>query len=196
MSSNGTPIVPALEHGSIYNKTFWLAYVANVSLVTANALTFRFAELVNYLGGSEMIAGDIVSTGLIVAVVARLSFSHVIDHYGTRRMWVLTSLLYIAGSGMFVATSQLSWAIYLARVLFVVGLTGMFACSITHIQNHVPAHRRTEIIGNLGSSGFIGMIIGSNLGDWILNTVADGRPQFIALFGGAAAWAWFTLRSY
>ena len=40
-----------------------------------------------------------------------------------------------------------SWSIYLARIAYFVGLTGMFACSMTHIQNQVPAHRRTEVIG-------------------------------------------------
>ena len=43
-------------------------------------------------------------------------------------------------------------------------LAGMFTCSIVHIQNQVPAERRTEVIGNLGSSGFLGMIVGSLLG--------------------------------
>lgn len=177
----------AIIEPSIYDRTFWLAYLANTILVLANALTFRFAELVHYLGGSERVAGDIVAVGLLVSVVVRLSSSHVIDDYGTRRMWTLCSLLYITGCLLFLLAHELSWWLYLARIAFVVGLTGMFACSMTHIQNHVPPHRRTEIIGNLGSSGFIGMVLGSNLGDVILRIVPDGRPQFLVLFGTAAA---------
>jgi len=174
------------DDSTVYDRTFWLAYFANTLLVLANALTFRFAELIHYLGGSERVAGDIVAVALTLSVLVRLSVSHVIDDYGTRRMWILCSILYVGGCCMFIAASDLSWWIYAARVASVVGLTGMFACSVTHIQNHVPAHRRTEIIGNLGSSGFIGMILGSNLGDWILRVVPNGRPQFVALFGGAA----------
>ncbi len=49
---------------SIYNRVFWMAYAANVSLVMANALTFRFAEFVSWLGGSEQTAGTIVSVGI------------------------------------------------------------------------------------------------------------------------------------
>ena len=65
MSTPETLAAPALrESETIYNRVFWLAYAANVSLVTANALTFRFAELVNYLGGTEEITGAIVSTGM------------------------------------------------------------------------------------------------------------------------------------
>lgn len=180
------PETTRLIEPNVYDRTFWLGYLANTLLVLANALTYRFAELVNYLGGTERVAGDIVAVALLLSVFVRLSISHVIDDYGTRRMWVLSSLLYIVGCAMFLTARDLSWWIYAARMAFVVGLTGMFACSVTHIQNHVPPHRRTEIIGNLGSSGFIGMVLGSNLGDWILRTVPDGRPQFFALFGGAA----------
>jgi MFS family permease len=77
------------------------------------------------------------------------------------------------------------WLLYVARAAFYVGLTGMFACSMAHIQNHVPADRRTEIIGNLGSSGFVGMILGSNLGDAILYFISTPQLQFLFLFGGA-----------
>ncbi len=170
----------------VYGRTFWLAYLANSALILASSLTFRFAELVHHLGGSESTAGDIVAFGTAVAVVLRLSVSHVLDDYGTRRLWPACTLLFIAGCVTFLVLTQLSWVMYAARAAFFVGLTGMFACSMTHIQNHVPPERRTEIIGNLGSSGFVGMVLGSNLGDWILGAVNDKRTQFVILFGGAA----------
>lgn len=175
-----------LSMSGLYGRTFWLAYLANSALVMGNALTFRFAELVNFLGGNESAAGDIVAFGTAVAVVLRLSVSHVLDDYGTRRMWPICTLLYIAGSLLFMTANDLSWILYAARASFFVGLTGMFACSMTHIQNHVPPERRTEIIGNLGSSGFVGMILGSNFGDWILVAVPDKHFKFLVLFGGAA----------
>ena len=177
----------ASSERSIYNRTFWLAYLANSLLVMGNALTFRFAELVHFLGGTESAAGDIVAFGTAVAVVLRMSVSHVLDDYGTRRLWPICAAMYIGGCLLFLSVTELSWVLYVARAVFLVGLTGMFACSMTHIQNHVPAERRTEIIGNLGSSGFVGMILGSNFGDWILVVVPDPRIKFMVLFGGAAA---------
>ncbi|WP_010585950.1 MFS transporter [Schlesneria paludicola] len=174
-----------IDTSAVYGRTFWLAYFANSALVMANALTFRFAELVHFLGGSESRVGDIVALGVLVAVGVRFSFSHLLDDYGTRRMWPACSILFISGCVLFVSASHEMWMLYLARIAFFVGLTGMFACSMTHIQNHVPPSRRTEIIGNLGSSGFVGMILGSNLGDWILYFVKDPQTQFFILFGGA-----------
>ncbi len=172
---------------SVYGRTFWLAFCANTLLVLANSLTFRFAELVVLLGGTEERVGDIVAVALTISVIVRLSVSHVLDVYGTRRMWPVCTLLFIGGCALFLQCRDLSWMIYLARIAYVVGLTGMFACSMTHIQNVVPPHRRTEVIGNLGSSGFIGIIVGSNLGDWIVHAIPPGRTQFLVLFGGATA---------
>ena len=176
----------------VYGRTFWLAYLANSILVMGNALTFRFAELIHFLGGTESAAGDIVAFGTAVAVVLRLSVSHVLDDYGTRRMWPICAVLYISGCLMFLTATDLNWIMFAARAAFFVGLTGMFACSMTHIQNHVPPERRTEIIGNLGSSGFVGMILGSNISDLIL-LVPDQRTKFQILFGGAASLGIFYL---
>lgn len=170
----------------VYGRTFWLAYLANSALVMGNALTFRFAELVSFLKGDESVAGDIVAFGTAVAVIVRFSISHVLDDHGTKRMWPICTLLYIVGSVMFLTAVDFFWVLYAARAAFYVGLTGMFACSMTHIQNHVPPERRTEIIGNLGSSGFVGMILGSNLGDWILFVVPGKLTRFLVLFGGSA----------
>lgn len=169
----------------VYGRTFWFAYLANSALVMASALTFRFAELVHYLGGSEGTVGDIVAWGTFVAVIVRFSISHLLDDFGTRRIWPICAVLFVVGCALFVMATHGIWLLYVARICFFVGLTGMFACSMTHIQNHVPPDRRTEIIGNLGSSGFVGMILGSNLGDWILYAVKQPQHQFLALFGGA-----------
>ena len=169
---------------SIYNRVFWMAYAANVSLVMANALTFRFAEFVSWLGGSEQTAGTIVSVGIFGALLVRLVLGQAIDNYGTRKLWILGCIVYIASASLFLGLSHLSWPIYLARLGFAAGIATMFTCSMVHIQNLVPANRRTEVIGNLGSSGFVGMILGAQLGDWIFRATFDGHLRFMVLFGG------------
>ncbi|MDQ7012191.1 MAG: MFS transporter, partial [Mariprofundaceae bacterium] len=182
-----TQIQPALLVGgrSVYDSVFWLAYAANVALMTANALTFRFAELVAFLGGTEKTAGAIVSVGVVGALLVRLRLGQAIDRFGTRKLWLLSSLLFILGCGMLLVWRQLSWEMYAARIAFSAGLAGMFTCSIVHIQNQVPPHRRTEVIGTLGSSGFVGMIAGTLLGDAIFTALPEGDTKFAALFGGA-----------
>jgi MFS family permease len=63
----------------------------------------------------------------------------------------------------------------------------MFSCSIVHIQNQVPAHRRTEVIGSLGSSGFVGTILGTQMSDLMFEYLPAGQARFAAMFGGSAA---------
>lgn len=187
MSTTESAIAPTQERsGTIYNRVFWLAYLANVSLVTANALTFRFAELVAFLGGTERIAGGVVSTGVTAALVARFVLGPAIDRYGTRFLWTLATLLFTTGCVLLVMTDALSWGIYAARVFYAMGLAGMMTCAMVHIQNQVPFHRRTEIIATLGTSGFVGMIAGTQLGDVIFRLTPHGREQFVLLFGAAA----------
>jgi MFS family permease len=171
---------PAIPDRSIYNRVFWLAYV-----VMANALTFRFAEFISsYLKGTEETAGTIVSVGILGALFIRLVLGQAIDNYGTRRLWMLGCVIYILSSTSFLFITELGWPIYLARLGFAAGIATMFTCSMVHIQNQVPPSRRTEVIGNLGSSGFVGMILGSQLGDWIFRATPEGHGRFLVLFGG------------
>ncbi|HUE13234.1 MAG TPA: MFS transporter [Planctomycetaceae bacterium] len=177
----------------VYNRPFWLAYVANFALVTANSLMFRFAELVAYLGGSERAAGAIVGTGLFGVLVVRLFLGQGIDKYGTRTAWIVSTLLFIVGSGSFLACHEVSWGLYVARTVYSIGVAGMFTCSVVQVQNMVPPDRRTEAIGVLGTSGFLGMIAGASLGDGIFALYPLGDARFTALFGTAAGLGVFYL---
>jgi MFS family permease len=169
---------------SLYDGGFWLAYAANLLLVCANSLTFRFAEFVAALGGTEEISGEIVRAGLIAAILMRLGLGRAIDQYGPRLLWLLSAIAFLAGGSAFLVVDRLSPLVWGARVAYQIGLAGMFSCSIVHIQNQVPAHRRTEVIGSLGSSGFVGTILGTQLSDLIFRLLPEGNPQFMTMFGG------------
>ncbi|MEX0718911.1 MAG: MFS transporter [Planctomycetaceae bacterium] len=185
MSTPAVRSVPA--RNQVYSRVFWLSYLANVSLVMANGLTFRFADFVSHLGGTIEHTGDIVSMGVVAALVARLVLGQAIDRYGTRRLWMASSVLFILGGILFLCAQSVAWPIFAARVFFTVGLAGMFTCSMVHIQNQVPAHRRTEVIASLGSSGFVGMIVGTRAGDWIFRHTADVDARYWILFGAVTA---------
>jgi MFS family permease len=178
---------PSIRPASIYNRIFWTSYAANLALVTANAFTFRFAELVNHLGGTEEVAGVIVSCGLFATLAARLVLGQAIDRYGTRRLWYGSAVMLLCGCALTLGATRIGPQIYLARMAYAVGIAGVTTCSIVHIQRQVPADRRTEIIGSLGSSGFIGMVFGAHMGDWILKHAPAGRMPFIILFGTTTA---------
>src|SRR5258708_11919727 len=93
MTASPTLALPAVAKSDvIYDRSFWLAYAANLVLVCANSLTFRFAEFVASLGETEEMAGAIVRAGLIAAILCRLGLGQAIDHYGPRRVWQPSSV--------------------------------------------------------------------------------------------------------
>jgi len=152
-------------------------------MVAGNALTFRFAELVAYLNGTEETTGHIVRIGVLGALVSRLILGQLLDHYGTRRVWVISTLIFGAGCFGFLFCRDVGWLIYLCRIGFAVGVAGMSTAAILHIQNQVPRERRTEVIGNFGSSGFVGLVTGTQAGDLIFRVVDSPELRFQILFG-------------
>ena len=181
--SQPAPPTAAAPSESMYGRTFWLAFVANVLLVMANTLTFRFAEFVKFLGGNEEITGRIVSAGLIGSLIWRAFLGQALDRFGVRRVWLASSLAYLGGCWMILTSTDVGWHVYAARVLFVVGLASMFAASLSHILTLAPPDRRTEMIATFGASGFLGMIGGAQLGDWLFHVFPQGSRLYDTLFG-------------
>lgn len=177
-SSNDAP--------SIYGKRFWTAYVANLLLVAANALTFRFSDFVAHLGGTETTTGLLVSFGVVGALFFRLFSGGWMDRFGIGRIWVSGAVLFVVGAFMMFASSELGWWLFAARLAFTTGLTTLFSCSMAHIQNEAPPSHRTEVIASLGSSGFLGLMVGTIAADAIFR-VFPGQTDatFQALFSAA-----------
>ena len=173
---------PANTTSPVYNRLFWLTYAANTVLVLANALTFRFAEFVTFLGGTEQTTGTVISVGVLAAVAVRFRLGQDIDVSGTRRLWLASSTLFAAACGLLLLAQEISWVLFAGRIAFSIAVAGMFTCSMVNIQNIVPAERRTEAIGSLGTSGFFGMIIGSVLGDVVFGWLPGGNERFFVLF--------------
>ncbi|WDI40160.1 MFS transporter [Bremerella sp. P1] len=151
-----------------YGREFWLAYFANTALIVCNSSLFRYFDFVNYLGGDEYDLGLITGFGMGGAVLARFAQGAVIDRFGTRVVWLGSlCLLLCAIVGHFIVGNVDGPLIYFLRLCYMVGLAGAFGASITAISLKAPKGRSTELIGVLGSSGFIGLAIGPLIGDII-----------------------------
>ncbi|NQV23076.1 MAG: MFS transporter [Rhodopirellula sp.] len=180
--SFGEPVAE-LGVAGVYGRAFWLCYAGNLLLVSANAMTFRFADLVRFLGGTETTTGEIVQVGMLGALVSRIFLGRALDRYGTRVVWCLSTLMFFSGCIIFALCRDVSWIIFVGRVAFAAGVAGTSTAAILHVQNMVPRVRRTEVIGNFGSSGFIGMVLGSQLGDLVFRFTAEDHLRFYILFG-------------
>ncbi|MFY9255397.1 MAG: MFS transporter [Fuerstiella sp.] len=180
---NSSKLIDRISH-----PVFIFAYLANLAVVTANAAMFMFADWVAWLathGGSDIVyveelPGRIVREGLIAAICARVFLGMSIDRFGVRHVWLCMSLTALCGACVFGSLQELTWLVYVGRVCFAVGLAGMFTCSTFHMQDSVAEHRRTEFIALLGSSGFLGMILGSQLAGFFRRSSGVNKEVYFA----------------
>ncbi len=176
-----------------YGREFWLAYFAHTALIVCNSSLFRYFDFVSFLGGDEYDLGLITGFGMAGAVLARFAQGAIIDRLGPRIVWLGSLVLLIAALlGHFWVTTIHSPLIYGLRLCYMVGLAGAFGASITSISLKAPKGRSTELIGVLGSSGFIGLGIGPVLGDIIFSEDTPLETKihwmfFVALMAGGVA---------
>ena len=145
---------------------FFLTYAANSALMVAVSVLFRYSDFVKQAGGNEFDLGMIVGLGTVGALAMRVFQGVGIDRLGPRLVWLLSLLLFVASMLTHLAIGTVHGpVVYLARMMMMTSLAGAFGSSITFISLRVPPRRMAEMIGTLGSSGFIGIAIGPTLGD-------------------------------
>ncbi len=211
-SLGSTPVKSDAEEGDgntqdacrIYNRSFWSAFTANTLVAITLGLTYRYADFVAYLGGTELHLGWIVGVGMVGSVATRLWLGAGIDRHGPRIMWLGSLALLTISSLAHLAIGQYDGvAIYLVRIAFSTALAGVWSASTTFVSARVAVPRMAEVIGMLGTSGFLGIMLGTQLGDWLAAGVHGNRGpidrMFIAagLFAAAAApFAWLATRRH
>lgn len=150
----------------MYDRRFWLASASNLCAAMTIALLFRYADLVERLGGGEWELGWIVGTGMLGSIFIRFALGRAIDRHGARATW-MTSLaaLALACFGHLLLRSCHGPAIYLLRILFASSVAGVFGSSLTWASGRVPRARVAEVVGMLGASGFVAWAVANALGD-------------------------------
>jgi MFS family permease len=183
---------------SIFDRSFWFTYGANVAMMVAVSLLYRYADFVDALGGSEYQLGWIVGLGMVGSLFMRLAQGSGIDVYGARHIWLGSALLFIVSCFAHLAiTSAHGPAIFCWRIVMQTSIAGFFGASISYISARHSTVRMAEAIGTLGTSGFIGTIMGTALGDFVLGSRGAAAPPqrmfLIAAASGAIAlvFGWF-----
>lgn len=153
----------------------------------AIALLYRYADFVKFLGGGELLLGWIVGLGMVGSLAMRLVQGVGIDVYGVRRIWLISILGFIlACLGHLLVQRPDGPAIFLLRVLYNSSVAGFFGASITFISRRAPLNRIAEVVGTLGTSGFVGMVTGTMLGDALFGTDAPSLEELHRMFLAAA----------
>jgi MFS family permease len=182
------PSAPAAAEPALYDRTFWLVYASNMTLMVAVALLYRYADLVTFLGGDELLLGWIVGVGTVGSLAMRFAQGVGIDRYGPRRIWLVSMVLFVLSLlGHLTVTNLGSPWIWTLRILYSISTAGVFGSSITYVSRRLPVAHMAEVIGALGTSGFIGMALGPLLGDFFRRSEVIERDGLRAMFLTAAA---------
>lgn len=178
------------ESGGAYGPIFWAAYAANALTMIAITLLVRYADFVTHLGGAEGQLGLIVGVGMIGSLCMRVAQGVGIDRYGPRQIWRWSMVCFVLSlvAHLWITTAT-GVGIFAVRIFMQTSIAGIFGASITYISRRVPPERMAEIIGTLGTSGFVGFLIGPQLGDWICRGDVIRRAQLDQLFLTAAGLA-------
>ena len=174
----------------VYNVSLLFAFLANVFQLIAVSLLFRYADFVELLGGDEWHLGWIVGMASVGAIACRLIQGVAIDRFGPGVIWIVS----IAGEILAILwhikiDSVTGIEVYLARCLFATSLAGTFGAWLSFISLQSPHQRIAEVIGVIGSSGFVGMAIGPTIGDWLFSSQVLRSVQVTRMFYVAASMA-------
>jgi MFS family permease len=161
-------------------------------LVVSNSLLFRYADFIRHLGGTDTHLGVIVGLGTVGGLAMRWWQCHGIDRYGSARIWMWSNvamLLSMVGhltlvslEPSWLSSGQMLFIAGLLRGMFWVTIAGVFGGSLTYISQTVPPARIAEIVGALGSSGFLGLFLGPELGDRIFRGGQSGAEPLKNMF--------------
>jgi MFS family permease len=163
---------------SAFGAPFWFTYASSTSMMIAVSLLFRYADFVKLLDGSELHLGLIVGVGMVGSLLMRIGQGVGIDRYGPRVIWLLSAALFGVSCLAHLLVTEIDGPfIFLVRILFQTSVAGFFGASITYISGRAPIVRMAEIIGNLGTSGFVGMVLGTFLSDQLLGASTVGGLQ-------------------
>ncbi len=175
-----------IERDSPYDRPFWFSYAANFTLQAMVAFLFRYSDFVRVNGGDEFDLGLIVGVGMIGSLSMRAAQGIAIDRIGPRKIWLGSVVLILIGLlGHLTVHSARDFPVYLFRIFYMTGLAGAYGASITFTFQRVKPQQMAEAVGTLGTSGFLGLILGSYGSDWLCPGPDVSRSEILHIFYAA-----------
>lgn len=168
----------------LWTKTFVLIIMVNLLMFTSMyVLLPTLPVYAQEIGGSETMAGLIVTLFTFAAVVVRPFSGNLLDRRG-RKTVLLVGIGIFLLSAVAYNWAYVVWLLLALRMVHGVGWGVTTTASGTVAADIIPAPRRGEGMGYYGISAVIAMAIGPYLGLFVI-----GKYSFTALFGLSIAFA-------
>ena len=173
-------------HGTrLYTARFFQIFAAVMFFMIGVTLQFHFGEFVAYLGHGVDVLGFILSIGMIGTFLVRLQLGRWIDRFGCRPTWVIGTVITALSVGSMQFVESL-WLIIALRIATTIATAAVMTTVAVFAAQIAPQARRAESIGIMGLAGFLGMMVGPMLGDWIFSEDVDSLAPYRLFFTGAA----------
>jgi len=148
------------------------------------AMFLLFPLFVRHVGGSDVVIGLLLGSGLAASVAARPLVGLALDRFGRRRVLLWGNGLNAASYLPFLALGRVGPWLVAATVFHCVLWGALFASYFTYAADLVPPGRRAEGIAVFGAAGMLTNGLGPSLGEVVI-----GHAGFAAFFLTAAGFA-------
>jgi len=151
---------------SVYNRQFWLLCASSLLFFASfNMLIPELPAYLTSLGGAQY-KGLIISLFTVTAMVSRPFSGKMADKVGRKPVMVIGSLVCFFSSMLYPAISTV-FGFLLLRLVHGFS-TGFTPTGLTaYLSDIIPANKRGEAMGLLGTAGTVGMAAGPSISDLI-----------------------------
>ncbi|MCK4658978.1 MAG: MFS transporter [Phycisphaerae bacterium] len=178
-----------IDQPRLYTWQFFQLFGIVVLYVTGMSLQYHFGKYTAELGWHEDVLGWIMGIGMAGSLLVRPWIGNWVDRLGTKPVLLAGTVLAGAAALSYRLTSDMSVLVIL-RIVATLANALFYTAMASHAAHLAPPHRRAEILGSVGIAGFVGIVIGPVLGDWIFSQRVVQVSPFTVFFVAAAVIHW------
>jgi MFS family permease len=172
----------------LYTRRFFQVFVAAGVFMAGISLQFHFGQYVGFLGHGVDRLGLILSAGMIGTLCFRLQIGRWIDRFGCRPTWLVGASIVAVSVGCIQFTSHL-WLIACLRAVSSIAAAAVMTTVAVFAADFAPPRRKAESIGTIGLAGFVGLMMGPTIGDWVFASAGESFTPYHVFFSLSAAFS-------